>query len=109
MNNSKLGRRSFIRRSATVAAAIPLGAIPMTLLASGSQVSEDDPAAAALGYKHDASTVDAAKYPQHKDGQLCSNCKLYTADADSGWGACGIFPGKQVNGDGWCAAWVTAG
>ena len=109
MSKNTLGRRTFLRRSATVAAVLPLSGIPMTLLAEGNRVSEDDPAAAALGYKHDGSTVDAAKYPQHKADQLCSNCKLYIAGDDEGWGNCGIFPGKQVNADGWCAAWVTAG
>lgn len=109
MSKTKVARRSFLRCSAAAAAAIPLGGIPLTLLADGARVSEDDPAASALGYLHDSSAVDAAKYPQHKAEQLCDNCKLYTAGAEEGWGACGIFPGKEVNAKGWCAAWVTAG
>ena len=109
MSQSKLNRRTFLRRSVAASAVLPLGAIPISLIAQDNQVSEDDPAAAALGYKHDASTVDTAKYPQKQDGQHCANCKLYTgADGDE-WGGCGIFPGKQVNAEGWCAAWVTSG
>ena len=109
MNGSKFHRRTFLRNTIAAGAAVPLGSIPLTVLADNHRVSEDDPAAAALGYKHDGSTVDAAKYPQHKPEQLCENCKLYTAGSEDGWGACGIFPGKEVNAKGWCAAWVTAG
>jgi hypothetical protein len=58
----------------------------------------------ALGYKHAAADVDTAAYPRFEAGQLCSNCTLYTTDdsSEAGWGACSIFPGKLVNGQGWC-------
>lgn len=102
MANAKVARRTFIRNSLAVGAVLPLG-IPIALRAS-EQLSEDDPQAQALGYKHEAGDVDAAKFPQRTDDQLCSNCQLYQGADD--WGPCGIFPGKVVAANGWCSAWV---
>lgn len=69
-----------------------------------------DPQAQALGYVHDATQVDSGQYPTYQSGQLCSNCQLYLPDAgvEEGWGGCSIFPGKLVNADGWCSAYVAA-
>ncbi len=108
MSNRKVARRTFLRSTVAAGAAIPLAGIPIVTLAQA-KVAEDDPAAAALGYKHDANDVDAAKFPQRKDGQICENCRLYAASAEEGWGNCGIFPGKLVAAKGWCSAWVSAG
>lgn len=69
-------------------------------------VSPTDPTAGALGYMEDATRVDAAKYPQHKPTQSCTNCKQFTKQGDSGYGICSIFAGKTVNQRGWCAAYV---
>ena len=108
MKDRKVARRTFLRSTVAAGAAIPLAGIPIVTLAQD-KVSEDDPAAAALGYKHDTNAVDSAKFPQHKPEQNCSNCRLYSASGEEGWGNCGIFPGKLVNSNGWCSAWVTAG
>jgi hypothetical protein len=104
MANNKVARRTFLRNSLAATVAVPFAGIPVTLIAQ-EKLSEDDPQAMALGYKHDASTVDAAKFPQRADGQVCKTCQLYQG-GDAEWGGCGIFPGKQVNGNGWCSAWV---
>ena len=73
------------------------------------RLEESDGTAQALGYRHDASTVDASTYGRYQAGQMCSNCGLFQADAgEAGWGACSIFPGKLVNGEGWCSAYVPA-
>ena len=72
-----------------------------------SMLEESSPQAQALGYKHDASAVDGAKYPQSQGGnKVCANCRLYSAATKEGWGACPIFAGKLVRGAGWCSAWV---
>lgn len=105
MNRVKTARRTFLRHSFAVAAALPLGAIPLVARTDDSRVNEDDPAAVALGYKHDAVTVDATAYPRYAAGQLCENCALYQPGTE-GWGACGVFPGKQVNAKGWCNAYA---
>jgi hypothetical protein len=66
------------------------------------QLGEDEPAAVALGYRHDAAQVDAGKYPRWAAGQICSNCIQYRGVAGEAWGGCGLFPGKLVNAGGWC-------
>jgi len=112
MSKVKIARRDFIRTTLAVSAAVPLGAIPIILRADNHRVSEDDATAKAMGYRHDATQVDVAKYPR-RDGeagskQFCDNCQLYKAGSEDGWGACAIFPGKQVAAKGWCNAWVSA-
>jgi len=67
-------------------------------------LAESDATATALGYKEDASKVDATKYPQHKAGQTCGNCKFFQGSA--GYGPCQLFPGKAVNAKGWCSAYA---
>ncbi len=69
------------------------------------ELSATDPTAIALGYVPDASTVDAAKWPNKADDQMCSNCLLFAA-GDGELGKCNIFPGKLVNSAGWCSAWA---
>ena len=65
------------------------------------KLSEDDSQAKAFRYVHDASTIDSSQ-PRYQAGQVCANCALYQgADGDE-WGACSIFPGKQVKATGWC-------
>ena len=113
MSQIKIARRELLRGTLTVTAALPLASLPIVLHADGHRVSEDDASAKALGYKHDATTVDTAKYPRRAgtDGanQFCDNCKLYSAGSENGWGACSIFPGKEVNAKGWCNAWIADG
>ena len=96
-------RRQFI--ITLVPAALVLGAAPAAL-AQTAKADENDPVAKSLGYKHDASKVDAAKYPSFAKGKVCSNCQLYQGKAADAWGVCPILAGKQVNGNGWCSAWA---
>lgn len=92
-----------------------LAALPATALAAvaarsasaqAARLEESDPTAVALGYKHDAAKVDAAKFPTFAAGRNCANCQLYQAKAGDAWGACGAVGGKLVNAKGWCVAWV---
>lgn len=103
MNRSKVARRTFLR--ASLAAVLPLGALPLLALSDSHRLGEDEPAAVALGYKHDAASVDSARFPRYAAGQLCENCALYQPGAE-GWGGCGVFPGKQVAAKGWCNAYA---
>jgi hypothetical protein len=68
------------------------------------QVDENGPQAMGLGYKHDATTIENARY---KAGQQCSNCALYQGGSDE-WGGCPLFTGKQVKATGWCSAYSAA-
>lgn len=87
--------------AAADAGALPEGLPPLT---------EDDPAASALGYKADAATVDTAKFPKKADAampdQKCENCVLYTDAGHAEYGKCAAFPGKLVKKVGWCNSWA---
>ncbi len=104
-------RRTFMRHSAGLAT-IPLlsvlGTSP-TRAAGEVKISEDDPVAVALGYKHDATAVDTSKFPRRAGSegatQFCDNCLQYKATEEE-WGTCAIFPGKLVAAKGWCNVWV---
>ena len=67
-------------------------------------LAENDPQAAALGYRHDAKKVDAKKFANYKLGQDCDDCSQWEGKKAEAWAACKIFPGKAVNAKGWCAA-----
>jgi hypothetical protein len=96
-------RRTFLSTVAAVAAA---GVGHRAALAQSAQLSETDPQATALGYRHDTTKVDQAKYPKHAAAQKCAGCALFQAKAGDKWGACALFAGKQVNANGWCSAWA---
>ena len=70
------------------------------------RLDEKDPQAVALGYRHDTTKVDRAKFPKHTNDQKCSNCQLYQGKATDPWGGCPLFGTKQVAGPGWCSAWA---
>ena len=74
--------------------------------AEAAKLEETDPAAAALGYKHDATKVDAKKYPTYAAGNNCAGCQLYQGKASDAWAPCGVMGGKQVNAKGWCVAYA---
>jgi hypothetical protein len=57
---------------------------------------KNDPQAAALVYKADASKVDAAKHPKFAAGQACSNCALYQGKAGSNAGGCLLFGANKL-------------
>ncbi|CAB3802061.1 high-potential iron-sulfur protein [Pararobbsia alpina] len=96
-------RRKFFITSAAVVSSIVLSA---QTRADTTAVSESDPTAKALNYKPLASSVDPAKSPTYKAGQMCANCQLYQGTAGSSMGPCAIFGGKQVSAKGWCTAYV---
>jgi hypothetical protein len=70
------------------------------------RVSESEPLAVALGYRHDAAQVDRAKYPRFEAGQACRSCIQWKGGDSEAWGPCGIFPGKLVNANGWCSTYA---
>lgn len=68
-------------------------------------VTEADPIATALGYREDASKVEAAKYPTRKTDQVCSNCRFFGGTDKTPWAGCQLFPAKAVAAKGWCSAY----
>jgi hypothetical protein len=96
-------RRQFMMTIVPAAAALSA----MTCAqAQAAHVDEKDPAASGLGYKHDATKVDAKKYPTYKAGSACGNCQFFQGKATDAWGVCPLLGGKQANGKGWCSAWA---
>ncbi|MDW8479605.1 MAG: high-potential iron-sulfur protein [Xanthomonadales bacterium] len=107
MSRPDPSRRRLIRLAVVGLAAAPL--LPRLVgeaRASLPRLEETDPTAAALGYRHDTTQVDQAKYPNHRPDQNCANCNLVQGAEGEAWRPCAIFPGKLVNANGWCAAWV---
>ena len=105
-NRINTGRRSFLKAgSLTVVSAAITGSVG-NAAAQGAKVDEKDAQAQSLGYKHDATKVDKAKFAKYQAGQTCANCTLYQGKPADAWAGCPIFPGKQVAGPGWCSAWV---
>ena len=99
-------RRKFLLAASIMASGAVVG---RSVLAQAARIEESDPQATALGYVHSAAKVDKAKYPKFAAGQNCANCALYQGKASDAWGGCAIFGNKQVNGKGWCGAWVKKG
>src|SRR3546814_17335425 len=79
----KASRRTFL--IAGIGAASSL-ALTRQALAAPEKVSESDPTAVALGYKHDAKLVDKAKQTKYVAGEHCGNCQLYQGKAGEEWG-----------------------
>jgi hypothetical protein len=87
------------------AAALAL-ATARTASAQAAKLEETDPQAVALGYRHDATKIDAKKFPAYAPGHNCANCQLLQGKPGEALGACGAMGGKLVNAKGWCVAWV---
>ena len=92
MTNS---RRRFLKLTAGGVVGFGLGGISLNAMAA-EHVDPEDPQAKALQYVHKSA----------KDGQQCAGCALAQASAGDAWRPCGIFPGKLVSSEGWCAAWA---
>ena len=107
-NTVDANRRQALKLMLGGAAIVPLSALVVNRPAAATDlphVTEDDPIAVSLKYKHDATQaprVDKGGTPAAE--QLCSNCQLGQGEGE--WLSCSIFPGKAVNANGWCTAWV---
>ncbi len=100
----KSSRRTFIISSLGLASSLAM--TRQAMAQDAAKLDESDPTAVALGYKHDAAQVDAAKQPKYKAGEDCGNCQLYQGKEGDEWGPCPIFGGKQVARAGWCSAYA---
>jgi hypothetical protein len=97
-------RRNFLKIAAGAAVAAAAFS-KVAEAADAPHIPENDPMAVGLGYKEDASKVDAAKFAMYKKGQTCGNCKFFQGPAKGGYAPCQIFSGKGVNEKGWCSAY----
>jgi hypothetical protein len=91
------------------AAVVPLGSLLATSQAVAADlphVSESDPIAVGLKYKHDAAQAARTdKAGVAAANQHCNNCQ-FAQSTEGDWIPCSIFPGKAVNAMGWCTAWA---
>ena len=96
-------RRIFIIHAVAGGTAL---ATNLAIAQAGPKLEETDPTAVALGYKQDATKVDAAKYPKHAAADNCGGCQLFQGKPKEATGGCPLFAGKQVAATGWCSAWA---
>ena len=96
-------RRQFI--FTTIPSTAILLGIANIASAQAVHLEESDPIATALGYKNDASKIDAKKYPNKVANSNCAGCQLFQGKSTDAWAVCGAVGGKQVNAKGWCSAW----
>lgn len=97
-------RRTFLLAALPAAAFAAVAA--RTASAQAARLEESDPAAVALGYKHDANKVDKAKFPTFAAGRNCASCQLFAVKGSGEWAPCAAVGNKLVNAKGWCVAWV---
>jgi len=97
-------RRNFVL--VTVPAAALAALASRGVAAQAARVDEADGTAVALGYRHDATKVNKAKFPAYAAGRNCANCQLFAAKGKEEWAPCAPFGNKLVNAKGWCVAWV---
>jgi hypothetical protein len=103
-------RRRFLKLATAGIAAAPFYGMPMIRRARAQEkVSEDDELARQLGYKQDASQVDASKWPLYEKGHVCAKCQLFHGKQGDEWGPCDVFGGKFVRSQGWCSEWTERG
>jgi hypothetical protein len=70
------------------------------------RVEETEPKATAIGYRHDSTRVDPARYPKHNADQKCLNCLAWAPEkpADE-WGECDLMSDRLVHRIGWCSSY----
>lgn len=78
-----------------------------TIATDMAQLDENSAQAMGLGYRQDATTVDASTQTRYRAGQQCSNCVLFQG-SDAEWGGCPLFAGQMVKASGWCSAYSAA-
>ena len=105
-NRISPGRRDFLKAGSLAVVSAAIAGSAGRAAAQAARLDEKDAQAQSLGYKHDATKVDKAKFAKYVAGQNCASCTFYQGKPTDAWGACPIFAGKQVAGKGWCSAYV---
>ena len=105
-NRINIGRRDFLKAGSLAVVSAAIASSAGNAAEPAAKVDEKDAQAQSLGYKHDATKVDKAKFPKYVAGQACANCTLYQGKPTDAWASCPIFGNKQVAGKGWCSAYV---
>jgi High potential iron-sulfur protein len=102
-----LSRRDLVKNLAIAAGVLATAKVGSSRAAAAPvHLDEKDPMAVALGYVSDAKKVDPKKVPNYKAGSACSNCLQLQGKAPDPFRPCNLFPGKLVDSNGWCKAYV---
>jgi hypothetical protein len=106
--SKSLPRRTLIKAVLMGGAVLPLASrlVQDAQAAAQPLVDPNDAVAKSLAYQPDSSKVQAAAFPTHKPTQKCANCIQFQGKAADKQGACNLFPGKDVLGNGWCKVWA---
>lgn len=99
------------------AAATPATEAATTPAAAGGEtltlLSESDPTATGLNYKHNAADVPANLQTEKSgvpfSGQNCASCMFYNPAGQiegADVGSCQLFANGKVKASGWCASWA---
>ena len=101
----RMSRRHLMIKALATSALLPaLSCLPTESLAEGlPPLDTKDSAASALGFVTDASK--AASSPLYKKGQHCATCLHFLGKPSDAAGACDIYAGHSVPGNGWCSVW----
>ena len=105
----KTQRRDFLKHGSL--AVISLAMLTRTLPSSAQakalpHVAEDDPTAAALGYRHDAAKVDKKKFANWQAGKDCDDCVQFVAgEGPKVAGSCKVVAGV-ISPHGYCLAFT---
>jgi high potential iron-sulfur protein len=105
-NRINTGRRDFLKAGSLAVVSAAIAGSAGNAAAQEPRLDEKDAQAQSLGYRHDATKVDKAKFEKYLPGQHCANCTFYQGKPADAWGSCAIFANKQVAGKGWCSAYV---
>jgi High potential iron-sulfur protein len=70
-------------------------------------LQEDEVVARSLGFKSDATAVDAKAFPNFVPGQHCALCHS-AQRTDAAALGCSVFPGRSVPEQAWCARFERA-
>jgi hypothetical protein len=103
-------RRFFLKSTFGTLVALPFVGLFTQLgwSADAGLVSEADPVASALGYKHSVKDIDFKRFPKRKDPksktQFCDNCRYYL-EPQGATGKCQMITGGRVAAKGWCGSW----
>jgi hypothetical protein len=103
----EMKRRRLLKFGPLVIASVAMTAGAKNVLAQAlqSRVDENETKARNIGYRHDVSAVDQAKYPKYQAGTMCSNCQFFKGAPGEPWGPCQVFSGRQVSAKGWCMSY----
>ncbi len=95
-------RRTFVITAVAGTTALACG----RALAAPKKFDESEPKAVSLGYKHDSTQVDKARFPKHSPAEKCNNCMAWLGKPADPWAECDLTADRPVANAGWCSSYV---